>query len=120
MTASTPLQRRQKLSLAAAFLLFLIWVIWLMYQFATTGHPIVVSQPQMIVAAVIVEADLKANDKQPAATIAVRRVYRGQNFLGLPAGQETPKDLKLAIANLADTRGWTGPGDYILPLRKNK
>ncbi len=101
--------------LALAALLFAAWTGWLIYQTAQSADPVVVSRAQVLVAPIVIEADVGFGKGQgPAGLVEVRQVYRGRELL--PNGNPP---LKLTIASFNDNgrhRGWHGPDRYILCL----
>ena len=105
----------KRIRLAVAVVLFVSWSIWLGVQAFTTANPVVVSRPQIFVAPVVVEATLTGTDT-PSHLVKVVTVYRGKALIesqGKP-GQEA---IELEVRNLAEAKGWTGPGDYLLALQ---
>lgn len=97
------------LRLTIAILLFAAWVGWLSYQVGTTANPIVVSRPQILLAPIVIEAQV-AEGNGPGKEVTVTTVHRGGKLL--------PAEGKLIISNLGldQVRGWNGPDHYILPL----
>lgn len=109
-----PPYRRRPWLLLVAIVLFLGWISWLAVLVATGRPPIVLSHPQMLAAVVDVVAHVEALD-QP---VRVQAVLWPENFEpgdGLEVGKE------LTVVNLEYcTAHWSGPGDYLLPLRKTE
>jgi hypothetical protein len=105
-----------RVRLAVCALLFLGWIGWLVYLSATTTRPVVLSRPQFLASSLYVVAELHADpkgDNAPAAEATIR------DIVWPPSGEERPGK-KVIIANLPKSgeQGWTGPGEYILPLTK--
>jgi hypothetical protein len=100
--------RAARVRLAVAVALFLAWVGWLGFLAATDARPPVVSDPQLLAAAAEVVAHVEAGpDGQLPRSVTVKQVLRGN---GLAVGQT------IVVANLPDSAGYAGPGDYLIPL----
>jgi hypothetical protein len=99
--------RRLRLFLAAA--LFFGWVGWLGYAAAVKSRAPVVSRAQAAVATYVVVADVRV----PAGGKLPTRVHVSENLHG--TGPPAPTDLE--VANLPETQGFDGDGDYLLMLR---
>jgi hypothetical protein len=100
--------RRVRLFVAAA--LFLGWIGWLGYAAAVKSRGPVVSRAQASVATHVVVADIRTQTggKLPRR-VAVREV--------LVWSGPAPTDLE--VANLPETQGFEGDGDYLLLLRSD-
>lgn len=107
-----------KLRLAVAVCLFLGWISWLAYLVATTRNPVILSRPQFIVADLWIRCQLEGVGNTPQPTLVVREVLwaRDPKDQGLVEKQITVEDLDKVDRDF----GWAGPGDYLLPLQKNK
>lgn len=109
-----------KLIVAAA--VFVVWLGYLLYLVLNTPKPFeVLSRPQFLVS----DLDVVAQIDDPAQSIRVKRV--------LFAAKDDGKALEgreIAVANIADCRhlrsdgkklvekpDFTGPGEYLMPLR---
>lgn len=99
--------------------LFTAWIGFLIYLAAAKGHPVVVSQPQVLVSVLDVVAEIPALDEP----IVVEEIlYRSK---GLPP---VAKGDKIRVVNLQDCRrpstsgdtplDWTGPGTYLVTLEE--
>jgi hypothetical protein len=117
--APSPVATRQGVLLFAAVSVFALWTLFMAYLAVTSAQPIVVSRPQILVASIVIEADVPA-DGGDARTVEVIRVLRGQKLLGMPAEAEKPDELQITVSNFAKVRGWQGPGDYILALTRTE
>jgi hypothetical protein len=98
-----------RVRLAAAVVLFGAWIGWLAYLAATTSRPTVLSRPQFLVSTLDVIARVDDDHGRPGAVVHVLSVR-------WPAGQQDEWDRPITVTNLSECRGWTGPGEYILPL----
>jgi hypothetical protein len=101
--------------------LFAGWVGWLGYLAATKARPVVLSRPQLMVSDADVLAEVSALD----VPVVVKEVLHSKGVglaVGdsldvpnlkacrrLPRGNEKVEDVPL---------DWTGPGTYLLPLKK--
>lgn len=110
--------RRARLLLALTAALFFAWLGWLAYLALTTTRPIVLSRPQFLAAHVDVIATVSDKDGRPDSHAKVEKVpWSRDDRLRLETGQA------LEVVNLPQvTRqdGWDGPGEYILPLVKER
>lgn len=90
------------------------WLGWLGYLVAVSSHPVVLSQPQFLMSALDVLADVKADTNgRPASKVLVQVIHRPS------AGASALVGTEITVVNLPEaTRatGWKGPGQYILPL----
>ncbi len=102
--------------LAVSALLFVAWISFLFYLVLITRDTIVVSRPQILVADLLVVAQLHQGENGKPATGAVveRVLWPG-----------TEKDLKEKstilleeLQDIGEPQGWRGPGSYVLPLRR--
>ena len=95
-----------KLRLALAALLFLVWSIWLAWQAFNKPSPILVSEPQLLAAPLVVKAEVKAGPANAPRDAVVQQVFKGDGFV--------PADKTLHIMDLSPS---TGPGAYLLALQ---
>src|SRR5262245_40293137 len=80
-TLPTRVLRRRKTLLGVAAALFLLWIGWLVYLAATTTHPIVLSRPQLLVAELVVIADVREGSSGPLPEVTVREILpRGRKL----------------------------------------
>lgn len=96
-------------------LLFVAWLGYLGYLVAVTRDTIVLSRPQILVSNLCVLAKLEERNGRPAPEAQVTRA------LGAADNDNALQGQTLTIGNLADVDkelGWTGPGEYLLPLTK--
>jgi len=106
-----PLVGRFALALAG----FVLWLCWLAYLVLTASQPTVLSRSQFLVAECTVVVEIKEPSDEPAKLV-VREVY-GPHGNTRALGADLPKvSDKIEIVNLANCKGWKGPGFYILPL----
>jgi hypothetical protein len=113
--------QRSKVRLVIAAALFCAWISWLVYLAATTTRPTVLSRPQLLVADLVVIADVKEGPNGPLPQVAVREI--------LPRDRKLPPTItvtnlpmfqgKLGRGGTEEFKGWEGPGTYILPLKDN-
>jgi hypothetical protein len=103
--------RAARLRLVVAVLLFLGWIAWLGYLALPSVTPReVLSHSQFLVSQLDVIARVEADERgHPAARVAVEEVL-------WPAGQQDLAGRPLTVTNLSESKGFTGPGAYILPL----
>lgn len=97
-----------KLRLVVAATLFVGWLVWLGYTAAAKNRGPVVSHVQAAAAAHAVVAELKADaEGKPALEVKVTESL----VPGSPAAGTV-----LYVINLADAKGFDGPGEYLLLL----
>src|SRR5437763_542291 len=116
---------RWRLILAAG--LFVAWLGYLTFLAIQTTHPIVqfspfevkktgpvvLSRPQLLVATLVVIADVQADASgEPLKEVEVIEVL-------WPAPAPVQPDQRLRLSNLVGAEGWRGPGRYLLPLVKD-
>lgn len=100
-----------KLRLIAAAALFLGWLAWLGYTAIAKNRGPVVSAVQVAAAAHAVIADVRSgNDGKPAPDVNVTEPL-------LPNSPEAGK--AIFIQNMAEVKGYEGPGEYLLLLAEN-
>jgi hypothetical protein len=97
-----------RMRLVLAIVLFAGWIGWLAYLVIVTRDSVVLSRPQFLVSTLDVVADIDSREGNPPP-ITVREVHWPTESRDL-AGKTIP------VENLADCKGWTGPGSYIVPL----
>lgn len=106
--------RMARLRLMLAALAFSAWIGWLAYLAATATRPTVLSRPQILLAPTDVLADVKAGTDGPEAEVTIQQVY-------WPTGDpEQLQGKKITVVDLPRIApdGWTGPGQYLLPLAR--
>src|SRR5207248_782165 len=97
-----------RVRLLIAFVLFAGWLGWLGFAAATKSRGPVVSRAQAAAATYVVVAELHGQPGgKPPARAAVRQVL---------AGNGPPADAEIDVANLPETRGFEGDGEYLLLL----
>jgi hypothetical protein len=103
-------QQRTLLLLALAAAGFLGWIGYLAFLVLTVRHPVVLSRPQLLGADLDVVARL--DDLGGKATVVDVPWSR--------PGQAAPeKGKSIRVTNLERCRpDWTGPGEYLLPLKR--
>ena len=106
---------RQGWRLILAAGLFIAWIGWLTYLAATATRPVVLSRPQFLVSELDVIAQVSQGAHGPEREVTVEEVHR-------PAQEnEELKGKKITVLNLdsiEERDGYSGPGPYILPLKK--
>jgi hypothetical protein len=96
--------------LVVAAALFLAWLGWLSFLVLTASHPIVLSRPQFLVSSLDLTAHVdQISGAEPRVTVQEVR-WPGDERARALEGKTIP------VGNLAEVDGWTGPGEYILPL----
>jgi hypothetical protein len=113
MTTPQPAARRQTLlGVLAAAAGFLIWIGYLAFLVltVTVQHRVVLSRPQLLAADLVVVAQV--DDLGGTATVEdVPWARQGQEPLA--------KGKMIRVTNLERCRpDWTGPGKYLLPLKR--
>jgi hypothetical protein len=107
--------RRRRVLLVVAVVAFCAWISWLAYLAATVSRPIVLARPQFLASQVDVIADLTADEEgRPKSAATVVKVE-------WPARSDLAPEMKIEVSNLplaTAADGWTGAGEYILPLVK--
>jgi hypothetical protein len=100
----------RRLILILAVLLAALWTAWLGYEAYVAADPIVVSRPQIMVAAIIVEGELgePVAEAQDPRTVKVTRIYRGQELLHVAVDVTEPKDLEIIVDGIGRVPGGTG------------
>jgi hypothetical protein len=107
-----------------AALLFAGWIGFLGYLALTKSKPVVLSRPQLLISETDVIAEVDSLDKP----VLVKEVLFSQLEKSIEPGD------KIQVSNLSACRrplrkgetvldvpgDWTGPGQYLLPLRKVK
>jgi hypothetical protein len=106
-------RQRRRLILAAG--LFVAWIGWLAYLAVTATRPTVLSHSQFLVSELDVIAQVTQGPRGPDPQVTVEEVrWPAQD-------NEKLKGRKITIVNLdtfEERDGWTGPGHYILPLKR--
>ncbi len=98
-----------------ALAIFLLWSGWLSWQVWLYAHPNIVSLPQLHLAQLIVEADVP-EAKNDAMVVTIKQVVKGKELLQTNPSIPAPGGRKIIVMNLAQSKGWQGPGLYLLPL----
>jgi hypothetical protein len=81
------------------------------FEVKKTG-PVVLSRPQLLLATLVVIADVQADGSgRPQEEAEVVEVL-------WPSPPPVQPDQQLKVSNLADAEGWRGPGRYLVPLVK--
>lgn len=94
------------LGLAVSATLFVAWLGFLGYLVLTDARPTVVSYPQLLASSAEIVTHIEPEaDGQLPRTVTVKEVLRGQ----VPGPT-------IAVANLPESVGYVGPGDYLVPL----
>jgi hypothetical protein len=105
-----------KARLAVSAALFLAWIGFLVYLVVRTRNPVILSRPQLVVSSAVVIADVIEKDGRPSPMVTIQKlVWTLSEKDAMAAGAQ------LTVEGLADCRreqGWSGPGEYILPLTK--
>ncbi len=107
---SAPPSSRQRLAFLGAFVLFAGWLAWLAWLSITTHNPVVLSRPQFLVSAldVVIQLDRIPDGLQE---VTVKRV-----LWAMSAEDRKLEGASITLTNLDRTSGWTGPGEYLVPL----
>ena len=102
-----------KLRVVIAWGLFIAWVAWLGWQSYFYGRFPVVSRSQFMTADIAVVATMTANDEgvvQPK--VQVKQVIWPEKHDTALEGKE------ITVGNWSRVDGFTGPGEYVLPLTR--
>ena len=104
--------KKSPVALGLTLLLFVGWMAYLGAQvWKNRTPPPVVSRAQLLVAKYDVVAAVRTQDDgKPAAEVTV-----GEQLYAADADGPKPASV-ITVGNLADCDGFTGPGDYVLPL----
>jgi hypothetical protein len=102
--------KRANVLFIAAGVVFGLWTAWLAYEAATTTNVIIVSRPQLLMASIVVEADVPAGIGE--REVIVKHIYRWEN----PPAWDKGAPRKVIVSDLGGARGWRGPGAYVLAL----
>lgn len=105
----------QKIRAVAAWLLFLSWVSWLGWTSFRHGRFPVVSKAQFLATDVAVIAQVDAaGHGLPSNTVRVQSVIWPTGAADELTGRE------LRVGNWSNCAGFVTPGDYVLPLRRER
>jgi hypothetical protein len=104
--------KRAKVLFIAAGVVFGLWTAWLAYEAATTTNVIIVSRPQLLMAPIVVEAEVPVGPAGEREVI-VKHIYRWEK----PPTWDKVAPRKVLVSDLGGARGWRGPGAYILALQ---
>jgi hypothetical protein len=99
-----------RIRLIAAAALFLGWMAWLSYAALSKSCDPVVSRAQAAGATHVIKAAVAGNDDRPEPTVKVVQSIRGDL---------TPEAM-IEVSDLALAGGYSGPGDYLLLLAKDR
>jgi hypothetical protein len=110
---------RARLRLILAAVLFSGWLGWLAFLAFTSGTipgppgvrkpPVILSRPQFLESTLDVVARVEETDGQPDPHVKVLQVL-------WPKAREDQAGKVLTVTNLGASKGWSGPGEYLLPL----
>jgi hypothetical protein len=107
----------RKVWLLVTAALFVAWMTYLIVLAATHRHSVVLSRPQFLVSQLDVIAHFDSADELQSNQITVKDVRYPTPAL---EKEELKKD-PLPIVNLSScSDSWDGPGDYILPLERDR
>ncbi|GIW79479.1 MAG: hypothetical protein KatS3mg105_1286 [Gemmatales bacterium] len=108
-----------KVRLAVAALAFIAWIGYLAFLAATASNPIVLSRPQLMAAEFDLLAHIEEADGRPKPRIEVKQVLWSHEASKAPS---TGSEVEVAnLPLIGKSQGWSGPGDYIVPLvRQNQ
>jgi hypothetical protein len=95
--------------LIAMGVLFGVWSVWLMVQAAHLGAPELVSEPQLLVAPLVVVARIEGAGGAEPITAFVESSLKGEELL--------PPDRRLFILDWSQAQGAEGVGRYLLALQ---
>jgi|GEM_PF-771698 len=125
-----------KVLLAVTTLLLLAWMTWLSYTALTKSHEPVVSHAQAAAAQLAVVAELTDGKQDQESSLIRPGGIQGQNVTVMHAQAGKPgfvvkitdplspkgpaKDTEIAVWNLPNCSGYTGPGQYLLLLKKDE
>jgi hypothetical protein len=97
-----------QIRLAVAAALFVAWIGYLAYVALAVPRPEILSRPQFLISSLDVVAEVRS----PEQPVIIRKVE-------WPRDAQQPREGdQITVTNLADCQGWSGPGDYILPLQE--
>lgn len=105
----------RKLRLAVAAVIFVAWIGYLFYLAMGARHTVVLSRPQFLVSPLWIQGAVTKEPGQPVAKVEVRKVFR-------PNDKTSLEGTTITVAGLPDIEaiGWSGPGEYILPLTETR
>ncbi len=109
--------QKAKVRLFVASVLFVAWLCWLGYLSFVTVNQTVLSRPQFLSADAHIVAKLTEGDEEsPSNEVAIEKVlWASKNAEDLAEG----KAIKISeLDYFRAKQGWTGSGEYILPLTK--
>lgn len=107
-----------KARLAAAVVLFVGWIGYLAYLVARTRDPVILSRPQFFAAPLHVVASLTGDADHPEPRVTVKEVLYGPpDEKGKLSGRGIAVESLQAVGA---EQGWAGPGEYLLPLEREK
>lgn len=88
---------------------FFVWSLWLIWQVSRCGSPVMVSQPQLLIAPVVVVATVEEEAAGGPRTAKVEQTLKGDGFV--------PADRKIHILDWSSAVGAHGSGRYLLALQ---
>jgi hypothetical protein len=103
-------RRRQRLLFLGALALFAAWLGWLAFLATSAASPIVLSRPQFLISTIDVIAQVDRIEDGPQQLNVKQVLWSGLR------NQEVLANARVTVTNLNRCTGWTGPGDYIVPL----
>lgn len=112
---SIPVTTRRKVRLFVAVTLYVLWTAFIAYLALGGKEAVVVSRPQILAAPLVVEAEV-AEESGDLRSVRVMEVFRGKQLLDAvkkPDGEHPV----LQVSGFDHSRGWKGPGLYILPVQ---
>ncbi len=110
-----PATTRRKVRLFVAVTLYVLWTAFIAYLALAGKEAVVVSRPQILAAPLVVEAEV-AEESADLRSVRVVQVFRGRQLLDAvkqPDGEQPV----LRVSGFDRSRGWKGPGRYVLPLQ---
>jgi hypothetical protein len=108
---------RQRLLLALAVMVFVLWIGYLGLLAGTTKGGVILSRPQLLVSNHVVIARLSGKDHPEAKATVEEDVWSGEPAAKRQAGTSL---VVVDLPGLGPTQGWEGPGLYILALTQQK
>ncbi len=99
-----------RIRLIAAATLFLGWMAWLSYATLSKSRDPVVSRAQAAGATHAIKAALTGEGERPKPTVKVIQSIQG----------DLPPDAMIEVTDLPIVEGYSGPGDYLVLLAKDR
>jgi len=110
-----PATARRKVRLFVAVTLYVLWTAFVAYLALGGKEAVVVSRPQILAAPLVVEAEV-AEESGDVRSVRVMQVFRGRQLLDAVKKRDGEQPV-LHVSGFDRSRGWKGPGLYILPLQ---